>query len=74
MHWQTAKGPTGASMVSTTPAMHALPGSLTQAKTCIAGVIDTGEVGDIYCPVSMTPVMHDITGVNDTGDMLRRCH
>jgi hypothetical protein len=44
------------------------------AKTCIAGVIDIGEVGDIYCPVSMTPVMHDITGVNDTGDMLRRCH
>jgi hypothetical protein len=23
---------------------------------CIAGVIDTGEVGDIYCLVSMTPV------------------
>jgi hypothetical protein len=43
---------------------------LTLAKTCIAGVIDTGEVGDIYCPVSRTPVMHDVTGVNDTGDML----
>ncbi len=46
---------------------------LTPAKTCFAGVIDTGEVGDICCPVSMTPVMHDITGVNDPGDMLRRC-
>ncbi len=22
----------------------------------------------------MTPVMHDVTGVNDTGDMLRQCH
>jgi hypothetical protein len=52
---------------------------------CIASVIDTVAVGDIYCPVSMTPVMHDVTGVNDTGDifagvtdtgkyMLRRCH
>jgi hypothetical protein len=41
---------------------------------CINGVIDTGEVGDIYCPISMTPVMHDATGVNDTGDMLRQCH
>jgi hypothetical protein len=50
-----------------------------------AGVIDTGEVGDIYSPVSMTPVMHDVTGVNDTGEcfagvidtgkyMLRRCN
>ncbi len=38
---------------------------------CINGVIDTGEVGDIYCPVSM---MHDVTGVNDTYDMLRQCH
>jgi hypothetical protein len=74
MHWQTVKGPTGASTVSTTPAMHALPVSLTTAKTCFAGVIDTGEVGDIYCPVSMTPVMHDVTDVNDTGDMLRGCH
>jgi hypothetical protein len=53
--------------------MHALPVSLTPAKTCIAGVIGTGEVGDIYCPVSMTPVMHDVTGVNDTGDMHCRC-
>jgi hypothetical protein len=42
--------------------------------TGIAGVIDTGEVGDIHCPVSMTPVMHDVTGVNETGDMLCRCH
>ncbi len=74
MNLRTAKGPTGASTVSTTPAVHALPVSLTLAKTCIAGVIDTGEVGYIYCPVSMTPVMHDVTGVNDTGDMLRRCH
>ncbi len=31
-------------------------------NACIAGVIDTGEVGDLYCPVSMTPVMHDVTG------------
>jgi hypothetical protein len=53
--------------------MHASTVSLTPAKTCIAGVIDTGEVGDIYCPVSMTPVMHDVTGVNDTGDMHCRC-
>ncbi len=43
-------------------------------NACIAGVIDTGEVGNIYRLVSITPVMHDITGVNDTGDMLRRCH
>jgi hypothetical protein len=57
-----------------TPAMHALPVSLTPAKTCLASVIDTGEVGDIYCPVSMTPVMHDVTGVNNTGDMLGWCH
>jgi hypothetical protein len=49
----------GASPVSTTPVMHALPVSLTPAKTCIAGVVDTGEVGDIYCPVSMTPAMHE---------------
>jgi hypothetical protein len=74
MHWRTAKGPTGASTVSMTPAMHALPVSMTPAKTCFAGVIDTGEVGDIYCLVSMTPVMHDITGVIDTGDMLRQCY
>jgi hypothetical protein len=31
-------------------------------NTCIAGVIDSSEVGDISCPVSMTPVMHDVTG------------
>ncbi len=37
-------------------------------NACIAGVID------IYCPVSMTPVTHDVTSVNDNGDMLRRCH
>jgi hypothetical protein len=45
-------------------------------NACIAGVNDTGIdiVGDIYCQVSMTLVMHDVTGVNDTGDMLRRCH
>jgi hypothetical protein len=54
--------------------MHALPVSLTPANACYAGVMDTGEVGDIYCLVSMTPVMHDVTSVNDTGDMLRRCH
>jgi hypothetical protein len=54
--------------------MHALPVSLTPVKTCFAGVIDTGEVGDIYCPVSMTPVMHNVTGVKVTGDLLRRCH
>jgi hypothetical protein len=47
--------------------MHASPVSLILAKTCFAGVIDTGEVGDLYCPVSTTPVMHDVTGVNDTG-------
>ncbi len=45
MHFRTAKGPTGASTMSTTPAMHALPVSLTLAKTCFAGVIvnDTGN-------------------------------
>jgi hypothetical protein len=35
-------------------------------NACIASVIDTGEVGDLYCPVSTTPVMHDVTGVVDT--------
>jgi hypothetical protein len=50
-----------------TPAMHASPVSLTPAKTFFAGVIDTGKVDDLYCPVSATPVMHDITGVNDAG-------
>jgi hypothetical protein len=74
MHWRTVKGPTSVSTVSMTLAMHALPVSLTQAKTCFAGVIDTGEVGDNCWPVSMTLVMHDVTSVNDTGDMLRRCH
>jgi hypothetical protein len=44
------------------------------SNACIAGVIDTCEVGDIYCPVSMTPVMHNVTSVNDTGDMHRQCH
>ncbi len=33
---------------------------------CITSVIDD-EVANLYCPVSMTPVMHDATGVNDTG-------
>jgi hypothetical protein len=37
-------------------------------NACIAGVIDTGKVGDIYYPVSMTPVMHVFNGVNDTGE------
>jgi hypothetical protein len=40
---------------------------LTPAKTFFASVIDTGKVGDLYCPVSTTPVMHDVTGVNDAG-------
>jgi hypothetical protein len=38
------------------------------SNACIAGVIDTGEdmtVGDLYCPISTTPVMHDVSGVND---------
>ncbi len=55
------------------------------SMTCFAGVIDTGEVGDLYCPVSTTPVMHDVIGVNvagkegitgvvDTGDVMHhRC-
>jgi hypothetical protein len=47
--------------------MHASLVSLTPTKTCFAGVIDTGEVDNLYCPVSTTPVMHDVTGVNDTG-------
>jgi hypothetical protein len=51
-----------------TPAIHASLVSLTLAKTCFTGVIDIEEVGDLYCPVSMTPVMHDVTGVNDTGN------
>jgi hypothetical protein len=42
---------------------------LTPVKICFAGVTDTGEVGDIYCLVSMTPAIHDVTGVNATGDM-----
>jgi hypothetical protein len=58
MHWRTAKGPTGASTVSTTPAVHALPVSLTPAKTCFIGVIDTGEV------------KASLTGVVDTGKEL----
>ncbi len=53
--------------MSMTPAMHASLVSLTPAKTCFAGVIDTGEVGDLYCPVSTTPVMHDVTRVNNAG-------
>jgi hypothetical protein len=70
MHWRTAKGPTGTSTVSMTPAMHAFPVSLTPAKTCIAGVIDTGEVGDVYftpamhaLPVSLTPANACFAGV-----------
>jgi hypothetical protein len=43
-------------------------------NACITGVFDTSKVGDLYCPVSMTPVMYDVTGVNDTSDMLCRCH
>ncbi len=49
---------------------HALPVSLTPAKTCIAGVIDTGEVGDVYftpamhaLPVSLTPANACFAGV-----------
>ncbi len=59
--------------MSMTPAMHAPLVSTTPAKTFFAGVIDTGKVGDLYCPVSTTPVMHDVTGkkciagVVDTG-------
>ncbi len=47
--------------------MHASPVSLTPAKTCFTGVIETSEVGDLYYPVSTTPVMHDVIGVNDAG-------
>jgi hypothetical protein len=36
-------------------------------NACIAGVIDTGEVDDLYCTVSTTTVMHEVTGVNDAG-------
>jgi hypothetical protein len=45
-------------------------------SACIAGVIDTGKVGDIYCPVSMTTVKLSktvkvsLTGVVDTGKEL----
>ncbi len=53
--------------MSMTLAIHASPVSLTLAKTFFAGVIDTGKVRDLYCPVSMTTVMHDVTGVNDAG-------
>ena len=42
--------------------------SVTPANTCFASVIDIGEVCDIYCPVSMTPVMHVLAGVNETGN------
>jgi hypothetical protein len=45
-------------------------------NACIAGVIDTGEVGNLYCQVSMTPVKLSktvkvsLTGVVDTGKEL----
>jgi hypothetical protein len=41
---------------------------LTPAKHVFAGVTDTSEVGDLYCPVSTTTVMHNVTSVNNTGD------
>jgi hypothetical protein len=63
----------GASPVSLTLTL-SINGVNDTGNACIAGVIDTGEVADLYCLVSMTLVMHDVTGVNDTGDMLRRCH
>jgi hypothetical protein len=52
--------------------MHASLVSLTRAKTCFPGVVDTGEVGDLYFLVSATPVMHDVTGVVDTELILYR--
>jgi hypothetical protein len=49
--------------------------SLKPAKTCIASVIDTSEVGDVYftpamhaLPVSLTPANACFAGVNDTGE------
>jgi hypothetical protein len=46
-------------------------------KTCITGVIDTGEVGDVYftpamhaLPLSLTPANACFAGVNDTGEAL----
>ncbi len=69
MHWRTAKGPTGASTVSMTPAMNALLVSLTPTKlaifTVLSGVIGTGKYMLRRChwhrrmhalPVSITPV------------------
>jgi hypothetical protein len=48
--------------------MHALLVSLTPAKSCFAGVIDTSEVGALYCPVSKTLANTCFTGINDTGE------
>ncbi len=53
--------------------VHCIASVNVTGNACINGAIDTGEVGDLYCPVSMTPVMHDITGISNTGDMLCRC-
>jgi hypothetical protein len=67
----------GASPVSTIPAMHALPVSLTPVNNSspvsdnftglesFTGVNDTGKN---YSPVSLTPAKHAFTGVNDTGE------
>ncbi len=84
MHWQTAKGPTGASTVSMTPAMHcrcrwhrrrhASPVSLTPVKLAIFTVRYQWHRWCMTSPVSMTLVTC-FAGVIDTGKyMLRRCH
>jgi hypothetical protein len=68
--WRTAKGPTSASTVSMTPTMHALPVSLTLAKTCSAGVIDTGTCMLRQCQWHQWRIFcrYLLLGINDTGD------
>jgi hypothetical protein len=61
MHWRTAKGPTGASTGSMTPAMHALPVSLTPANRCQRHRWHAS-------PMSLTPANACFAGVNDTGE------
>jgi hypothetical protein len=59
-HLRTGKGFTGASPVSLTPVKIALPVTTTPVKLTI--------FISYYWPISMTPVRHDVTGVNDTGN------
>ena len=86
MHWWTAKGPTGASTVSTTPAMHMLRRCHWHRQSwwyLLSGINDTGDAWRHRCqwhwwhasPVSLTPANTCFAGVIDTGKcMLCKCH